>query len=168
MSNNVIVNGKPLKNILTDSFSAFSNVQGQDNWRYGYRNGEGEFKELPYFDGSWRVEPGGCPSIGAAKMHPAIIDGTPVSVIRRWTSDTSGSLQINGSITRPASDGDGVKALIYVDGVETWALDITDRITHDFSVLIPDVHQGSSIDFVISPKISQDGDETWWAIKITR
>src|SRR5262249_26609297 len=99
---------------------------------------------------------------------------TPVEQwsVRRWTSTTSGSVTIAGSVRKVAGSegGNGVDARIVVDGVEKYShfVDGADTTGVSFAVTAY-VIAGSHVDFVLDPHLSNDiSDTTFFGAQIWR
>jgi hypothetical protein len=72
--------------------------------------------------------------------------------VRRWISDVSGNVRITGRVARGA-DGDGVQAVIMVDGEETFAAEVGGAegpTALDYDVVAV-VEKGSLVDFILTP-----------------
>lgn len=179
--------------VIADSVADYSDVQGQDNWYYGYFDGDGgdpfgpgDFEQLTYGPSSflagvsyWQIQdgPGGywtlLDEIGG---HPNGL--APASnrlrvihwAVRRYVSEVDGLIQITGNLRdRNGNGGDGVTGRIFVDGVEVFTQSINNGdatgFDYDFTVT---VNAGSIIDFAIDSKGNDQNDATGFDAVITQ
>jgi len=158
--------------IAAASEQDFNTAQGVGGWHYGYFDGDGtgegdgadpagpytddDFERLILLDGeagrSWRHPEINWLNIRRSSMHPSVKDGRPVRPVRRWISDVSGNVRITGRVARGA-DGDGVQAVIMVDGEETFAAEVGGAegpTALDYDVVAV-VEKGSLVDFILTP-----------------
>lgn len=165
--------------LLADSEEEYSDVQGQDNWHYGYwdrtadeETGDGaydassDFQEMTdWFDkwGMWHVDEGVggyWTAIGSTGMHPNGENANEGRLsarhwaIRRWTSEITGYVSIRSEFYSLDTAGDGVDVRVLVDGVEQFTvfLDAWDE-EGVAPTLCVEVQDGMPIDFVVT-----DGD----------
>ncbi len=127
---------------------------------------EAELRELHWNGDKKRYE---APRGAMGNTYPAIggsLDPSPRPpqfAVLRWKSRASAQVQIRGNFRKysNAKTGDGVRALIFVDGEQEFAEDIraTDTIGADFAVAAT-VKPGSMVDFVIDPKGNSRYDST--------
>jgi hypothetical protein len=171
--------------IIADSVAQFSDVQGQDNWYYGYiapANGPG-FIEFPTFDATY---PGGAAwVIDPLAPNPPWPDhyftvlwadrGMDNSLItsankpadqwddRRWISTVNGTLSISGlfGIDTPGGlpDEDGVIAEILVNGTLVWQQVADANYAVSPYATSATVSVGSVVDFVVLPRTNDFLDE---------
>jgi hypothetical protein len=72
--------------------------------------------------------------------------------VRRWISDVDGKIRVTGSLAR-GGRGDGVRAVILVDGEEVFAADVggpEGQKALEYEVYAT-VTEGSLVDFAITP-----------------
>ena len=166
-------NSFPGDDLLANSVADFPTefVQGQNNWRYGYRNlaeddGEEdsynavddfiEFEEDFWAGAAWDWPDGNPPwtEIGSNSSHPNGDNNGDIHwTIRRWVSSVSGNVELNWTMKKNNTNcGNGVTGGIYVNGTQ---LDVetiggSDGIGVDKSVEVS-VAQGDFVDLVLSP-----------------
>ena len=117
---------------IFDSVAEFSGTQGQDNWYYGYYDGDNaspftssDFEEMPQFinDNQWiihRGDPTGYwTTLSASGGHPNgpvgnYYQDTEHWAVRRWVSDVAGTLQIEGNLSKSSTFGDGTINNVFV------------------------------------------------------
>ena len=174
--------------VIADSVQEFSGVQGQDNWFYGYYDGDGgtpfsnsDFEEFSNFSGRvWSIQLG-CggywTQLYAEGGHP---NGTNTSggrqevvhwAVRRWVSDVSGPITITGNMSDryTSSYGNGVVCHIIIGGEQilTQTISRNDTTGVDYEVSA-NVGIGSSVDFAIDPRGNNDhGDHTRFTAVLT-
>lgn len=172
---------------IADSINEFSKTQGQDNWFYGYYDGDSsnpfsndplndDFEQLPvYAQGGWRfhslpqqVNPfywtrittnGGQPN-GPGSVGVNLPDEHWTT--RRWLSEVDGEINISGTLAKEnPNGGDGITGIILIDGLEVFSQPIAfnDIIGIDYSVNAF-VNIGSLVDFVIKPGTNSTSDVT--------
>ena len=151
--------------IIADSVSEFSNVQGQDNWYYGYYTTPGvssSFTQMTLFDsvGDVALGPGWEEAatqppwtlLWATGGHP---NGPPYGAdhwaVRRWISEVNGTIVITGTLADQQLGGDGNRGLILVNGVSLFDQFIagSDLVGINYSITVP-VNIGDAIDFAIA------------------
>jgi hypothetical protein len=121
---------------LASSMTDFAQTQGVHGWTYGYyRPGDdadgvyavADFRASDWLDEAWRPPDYSAEFTWTYLMawggHPAVIN--PTWPIRRWVSATAGpaTIQIQASKS-DVSCGDGVRCVLFVDGVEVWSATI--------------------------------------------
>lgn len=163
--------------VIANSVTEFSNVQGADNWTYGFFDNTsligyqpGGFTQFDTFDSnSWKASNTLVPSSGpgiennfflninAAGGHPT---GTGILgqnrllwAMRRYTSEVAGLIQIDFDLRKlnfTNSDAGGITGRIFVDGQSILDQFIAnaDGIGIQSSILVS-VGVGSNIDFAI-------------------
>ncbi len=160
--------------LLAASVKDFSGAQGLNNWHYGYYDGDSsvpftpdDFEEFTYYDTNstaWKIDPseqntrGFYTAVWNTGGHPN--DWVEIRVVRRWISDTSGSITIAGNLAKiDARCGDGVSGHIFLDGNEIWSSPITWNDSVGVFYELPlDVVEGSILDFAIAPNGSDACD----------
>jgi hypothetical protein len=172
--------------VVADSVAQFSDVQGQNNWYYGYvapASGP-EFIPFSTFDSTY---PGG-PAWVIDPLPPTppwpndyyftllwadrgMDNGLITSQNkpaeqwddRRWSSTVSGTISISGlfGLDSPGAnpEQDGVFAQILVDGTPVWSLQAgADYAVSPYATLAS-VSVGSIVDFVVQPGANDFLDE---------
>ena len=173
--------GAPLKLtaglIVADSVSEFSGTQGQDNWYYGFYDGDApapfstpDFEQMPEFNGtSWFIEDGVFwTSLNATSGHPngVVTSGgrTPVEhwAVRRWVSEVDGLVTISGIFADLNDEGgDGVDVSVIVDGSVVFTQTIPNGQTADTNYSFTTTSSlGAAVDFAIDPRGSDHADRT--------
>lgn len=180
---------------IADSAAEFSDTQGQDNWYYGYYDGDSafpynndplgdDFELMTEFGWSptgdrWYVqegEGGFWTSIGQVHMHPngEITTGgrQPVEhwAVRRWVSEANGVVNITGHLADYSPDNgsdDGIVGHIIIDGNTVFAQIVYagDTTGVDFS-LDTTVTTGSLVDFCVAPRANDGTDTTTFTVVI--
>lgn len=96
--------------------------------------------------------------INATSAHPAANAQGDAEVhwaVRRWESETTGTITVEGMTGNTSANGDGTVSRILLDGEEIWS-EITDGETIEFSFDV-DVTIGQVLDFVVD----SDGAENF-------
>lgn len=166
--------------VIFDSVADFSGTQGQDNWYYGYYDGDSaspftssDFEELPQFinDTIWlinREDPSGYwTSLYATGGHPNgpvgnYFQGTEHWAVRRWISDVTGTLQIEGALAKlNTTGGDGIIGHVFINGDALFSQRIYahDGTGVNYSIQT-EVNVGDIIDFAIQPVANDLYDST--------
>lgn len=165
--------------LIASSVSEFSDTQGANNWVYGYwdkrNDGDATYQaatdfipfprgtgntlnETNYWNGTaWNWPPPADPpwtELTAAGGSPAGGNGNPTAsihwAIRRYISETNGTLRLSGILSCNSSNGtcgDGIIGRIFVDGVEVFQR-ATMGQSQGYSILA-NVSVGTFVDFVI-------------------
>lgn len=153
-----------------DSVAEFSGTQGQSNWYFGYYDGDNaepyttsDFEQFPQFNGaSWIIlregyNNGYWTSMGSLGGHPNgpvanYYLGTEHWSVRRWVSDVSGTILIEGLLFKNSTAGDGTIGSITVNDSLVYSKHIygTEGDGVNYSVQV-DVCIGDIIDFAIQP-----------------
>ncbi|MGH7946413.1 MAG: hypothetical protein ACREF9_15595 [Opitutaceae bacterium] len=150
--------------VLADSRSGFSSEQGGNGWSYGESIGANPtFHSLAkYTVSDWNAAWGGVHaylSITSGDQHPSVTgDGTPVSVLRRWTSDRTGAVHLVGEF-RCGVGGDGVGVSILVNGRPAFRRWLGGGNGNDIVMtfdLEERVAPGTTIDFAVDPGPGND------------
>jgi opacity protein-like surface antigen len=162
-----------------DSVEEFSVTQGQNNWFYGYYDGDSafpftssDFEEMPQsINGNqWiihRDDPSGYwTSLYSTGGHPNgprsnYYLGTEHWAVRRWVSDLDGTISITGNIKKSSRIGDGTICNILVNDDAVYSKHIygTEASGVDYSIDV-EVHVGDTIDFAIQPGANDLFDST--------
>jgi hypothetical protein len=146
-----------------------------DAWSFGFGRvdaGHVEFEPLPHFaENRWQAR-GGFPdehfgylSVTPTGGHPG--HTTEVSSIRRWTAPREGSVVIEGELTRPEQQGDGVDGLVVSSRqgvVGQWTVAHGSMAT---PVRLASVTPGEHIDFVVACRANDGWDSYQWRATIT-
>ncbi len=163
----------PIQTVVADSVSAFSNVQGQNNWYYGYYDGpfnSSDFQPMTQFiNGRWWRQNGTYwTSLDAAGGHPNSVNTSAGRArvdnwsVRRWVSSVDGEVTIAGNLAKTNTrGGDGVIGQIFADSVLLWSGTVggTDGIGINYTTNPIKVRLGSFIDFVIAPGRNDASDD---------
>ncbi len=164
---------------LFDSVEEFSVTQGQDNWFYGYYDGDSafpftssDFEEMPQaINGNqWiihRGDPSGYwTSLYATGGHPNgpnsnYYRGTEHWTVRRWVSDMNGTISIEGNASKSSRIGDGTicKILVNDDTVYSKHIYGSEAGGVDYSIEV-EIHVGDTLDFAIQPGANDLYDST--------
>ena len=161
--------------VVADSVADFSDVQGLNNWYYGYYDGDppapftpSDFELLPqFFDGEWEIDnaPGGFwTQVGATRFHP---NGTFTSglrqpvvhwAVRRWVSDVAGRHLIRGILEDEnpfVGPGNGIVAYIFVDDLEVFTYSLDEAQSTSYSLEV-NLSAGAIVDFAVDPRMGSD------------
>ncbi len=154
--------------------SSSTNDIPKGSWQYGYGEYDAVTKRVKKFvpfqhfaDGGYRVGPMfphpqlGYLTLNQTGGHPGR-DSTH-SVIRRWTSPMDGSVQVQGSLTHPSAQGDGVQARIIgnlLGLVGEWNAH-NRTVKTDLPTL--SVSKGDYLDFVVEPGGNDGFDSFSWS-----
>lgn len=153
-----------------NSTNEFSTVQGQEGWYYGYYDGDvtasytpDDFEEFPqHGPTSWIINrsdrSGYWTSLYAVGGHPNgpvanYYQGTEHWTVRRWISDVSGTILIEGFIRKSnGSSGDGITAHIFLNQTEVFSelRPGNDPLGVEYAMEV-NVQVGDILDFAISP-----------------
>jgi uncharacterized repeat protein (TIGR02543 family) len=146
-------------NLLAESVSGYSKVQGQHGWQYGYANLGSTAPYAPdnFQPMAWRIWTGynyrwigngDYPFVSNDQMHPS-----NAWSIRRWICTVPGAVTLSGTAAR-SSGGDGVNLRIFLEGTEVLTKHVGPDEVVNYSV--PDiwVDPGTRIDFTLN----QGGD----------
>ena len=160
---------------VTDSTAAFSLQQGAFGWSYGYYLGTATvFAPLvtPRVT-DWKEEWGDrfvAISVTNVDQHPSKSGTTPVSVVRRWTSDVDGDIRVNARF-KSGLKGDGVRVRVLADGqvLQSATLSTSTGIAANFDFPCR-VRIGTTLDFAVDPgaAASIDFDVTQVSVTIER
>jgi xylan 1,4-beta-xylosidase len=164
--------------VLADSTTDFSSVQGLKNWYYGYYplGNVNSFTQLPVYDSlrNYWNQVSCCPPwtiVGAfSSMHP---NGTSTGgiqwAVREWISSYTGGVILSGNVhktdTNPASTG--VFAYIYVNRIQIWTQFIagTDGVGLNYSLPVT-LHSGDVVDFALAANGIESNDSTYFSTTI--
>lgn len=181
---------------IANSVTEFSDIQGQNNWYYGYYDdtvhpdgviNSDDWAQMPeYVDPSffmgdgrpaWMVDSvNRWTGLYATGGHPngVTTSGGRTSgeqwAVRSWVSEVSGDIGISGRIfdLNPNLSVDGVNAYIFVDGVQVGNFSIPNNgVALDYSFTTL-VSLGSFVDFAIAPGAGSDDrtDDTYFSAVI--
>jgi hypothetical protein len=162
------------QDIIANSVTDFSGTQGENGWYYGYYSGSltpDTFRQFPNYSPTAILSHGNGPQTGDAAWylqlgvggywtqlwsnggHPNGTDGNWGAAkieqwaVRRWQSETAGSITISGSIG--SGNGGNMNVLILDNGSQILAEQVPSlQTTYSLST---NVSVGSDIDFVIAP-----------------
>ena len=155
---------------LFNSVDDFSVTQGENNWFYGYYDGDSaspftssDFEEMPKsINGNqWiihRGDPSGYwTSLSAAGGHPNgpnsnYYRGTEHWAVRRWVSDMDGTISIEGNASKSNRIGDGTICKILINDTVVYSRHLYGNEIDgvDYAVEV-EIHVGDTLDFSIQP-----------------
>ncbi len=192
---NFFVRFMPTPLTIADSVNEFSGTQGQDNWYYGYYDGDGpvpysngDFEEFPHYGPGGNGLPdwyGDMWYLARSQYWTALWNegGHPNAsitsygrqsaehwVVRRWASEVTGSIRISGRLVKEGTNaGDGITGYILIDGDVVWSqyIEYNDAAGVDYS-FAADVNVGSFVDFAIAPNNSDWADSSRFTAVITQ
>jgi hypothetical protein len=143
--------------------SGFSNVQGQNNWKYLTRSGDA-YSEMTWNDGDQRWHGANTYSLvwKPAQLHP---DG--VDTVLAWTAPHSGTVVIEGTPRKANTGYDGVNVRILKNSEQLWPAsgwqkvegNDTRGVSHSVTI---DVNEGDVIYFELNQNGNNYADETYW------
>jgi hypothetical protein len=144
--------------VLTDSLNDYSEQQGDNNWFYGYYPEPGDFEsfaELAQESNMWGVRWAGIGqylSVSSGGMHPGLKGKKPLWAVRRWRSDITGEVNLNGYFKRSIK-GDGSSGVILVNGIKVFDKYIGGKNykPEETFNLVMDVKPETIIDFCVTP-----------------
>ncbi|MCO8123019.1 PSD1 and planctomycete cytochrome C domain-containing protein [Stieleria sp. TO1_6] len=144
-------------------------------WQYGTSPANPEsrvetFRPLPVFTGSsWQDGPEipadtelRYASIGVENGHP----GPRHAVVRRWTAPADGRVTISGMVGHRNEQGDGVELAIWVGGERVWRENQKSN-NRPFNQIHGDIQAGQTVDFVVSPRESDNSDSFYLRCQIS-
>lgn len=176
--------------VVANSITDFSGVQGQGGWFYGYYNGAQNpsgFVQFPTFaaarsewertPSAWAGDnPGYYVTTAANFGHPHAIAGgfTQVnSAVRRWVSPIAGSVVLEGSFKKTSTffSGvqDGIIGRVFIDGTQAFTVTIpaTDDAIRTFS-LPTCLAVGTVVDMAVDPGANEFSDGTEFSMTVRR
>ncbi len=146
-------------------------------WRYGWggfdekSNRVTGFTPLAVFkDGSYRVGAEfphpqlGYVSLGSGGGHPG--HDSAHAAIRRWVAPHDGVVSIQGTANHPADAGDGLELRIVSSrsgSLGTWTIQNSSAETKVEKIAL---QKGDTLDFVASPRTSDNSDSFGWVVSI--
>lgn len=159
--------------VLADSLADYGGNQGENGWFYGYYDGDvgsasftpDDFELMNVYDDGmqrWMVDNadgGPITLIDAQFMHPnhsgiGDRDNSEQWSVRRWVSSTTADINVNVNLSRgnPEFAGDGIVLRMFIDGVQTLAVELFADNDAGLSFnLATSVEEGSVIDFAVDP-----------------
>lgn len=154
---------------IAEAFGDFAFQQGHNGWSYHF-DWKGQTRPLVpgranQYGTAWGLPDGGFASISAGGAHPALIDGQPVQMIRRWTAAQPGTVRVQGYVSR-AAQGDGVDVAIRQGGTQVFSADALLDGRADFDLTLT-LAAAETLDFVTGPRSDQSFDTTDWRILIS-
>ena len=168
--------------VVADSAVDFSGTQGQNNWTNGYHNvtangayDAGDFIEFgpggnPGFvfgAGKWDWGAGNPPwtEVSATGGHPNGTNnagsGGEQWVVRRWTSEVEGAVNIDMQLRKTnTGGGNGTIVRTFVNGAEqaSFAVAGTDGVGRTCTFHVPDLNVGDFVDVVLDANGSDGFD----------
>ncbi len=142
-------------------------------WQYGYGFHDAEAKTVRftplahYVSGAWQ----GGPKLPDPKTGWAVLRGDgghagsdhPRATIRRWNAPLGGTVEITGTIGRPAEEGDGLDAFIVHNRLgELKRVTVPPRANMGMHVKSVEVQPGDTIDFIVDPRDEHTNDNFTW------
>ena len=150
--------------VLASTADDYSRTQGENNWRYGYRDSAGVFKELTQRETMWGYEwATGFPGlsylrISSGDLHPDTNDNGDAAATLRWESTEAREVVVSGWIAsgEESPKGDGVVLRVYADGREIFSrvVEGSQETPVTFSVPVK-VERGSAIDFTVGSRANE-------------
>jgi Protein of unknown function (DUF1553)/Protein of unknown function (DUF1549)/Planctomycete cytochrome C len=159
--------------------SGFESTSRQSAWTFGYapydagriQHDIGGLKSFPHAEPAKlqgdRTFPDKTNGFGWLRLTPAggHAGGGSRCLVRRWTSPITGVVRLRGSLRHAATQGDGIRASIYVGNelVGQWSAH-----NQDVSTSVPniDVTEGDQITFVIDSIENGGWDGFQWAPEV--
>ncbi|MCA9135203.1 MAG: DUF1553 domain-containing protein, partial [Planctomycetales bacterium] len=148
----------------------------QSLWRYGFgyfdeTTGQTVFTAFPHWTGDqWR---GGQqlpdPTLGWALLHSSggHPDSAERAVIRRWVADGDCQIIIDGKLSHPSENGDGVRGRIVSNRsgvVGNWDAHHGEVDTRVDRI---EINDGDTIDFIVDCRSNHTSDSFNWPITLT-
>lgn len=170
---------------LANSFEDYAGAQGVNGWYYGYFDMDSEsdeFVEMGFYgdmpagakilDDIWATSSTWNPTaiISQDWVRPNKSAGANHDTGRRWVSSVNGTVQLTGAINmlaNPNPVGDGVLAMISVDGVEVFSSVITHGSGITNYAVFANVEVGSTIDFRVGAQENHFADATQFSAAVT-
>lgn len=147
------------------------------DWQYGY-GGYDEttrkvtFQKMPVFKKDvWQV----ADKIPEPKLGHLILRAdsghagrsAAQTVIRRWTAQKDGEVEINGTLKRPAEAGDGVYGRIVSSRHgQLLGVDAEPKAVLETKVSKFEVKKGDTVDFIVEPKANENSDTFNWEVTV--
>jgi len=174
-----------LAQVIAHSVGEFSCVQGQDNWSYGYYVEpftSSTFQEMaqclpndPWYGGeAWWIDPQNYWTSLRAEIGfpngPVSCGRLPVEhwVVRRWVSEVSGTIKIEGILANASFGFDGFTGHILVDGTPVYSQLIEGSDPEGVHYTVnANVSVGSVVDFAVQPGASDCNDHARFTATIT-
>jgi hypothetical protein len=174
--------------LIADSVDDYSDVQGAGGWYYGQYDGDGtgeghvagaytdgDFELMKQVADSWGHHWGDPRypwlSLDAQGGHPSSTKAGPVWSVRRWISDRDEAIRLRGQAAVAPAKGDGVTALIIVDGRVARKFRLGgagNPLSADYDLEVK-VRRGSTVDFALTPGPGADiqFDRSTFVVQIT-
>ncbi|MBX3734974.1 MAG: hypothetical protein KF791_20555 [Verrucomicrobiae bacterium] len=174
---------------IADSVAEFSNIQGGNNWYYGYYDltsdttpgydATNDFTEFPVFGpadftgNAWRISGSFWTQITAGIVHPNA-DGdnggrTPAEhwAIRRWVSETTALVRVYGHVAKHAPGGDGTQFTVFVNGRKVFErfVPASDIVGTEYSFGVG-LNEGDLVDFALTAAGGIYFDGTSYSVRI--
>lgn len=174
LASGVFVDGKHQWDCVADFVTGWSHngVQGQNGWWYGML-GIREVRSGRYRPDAFvqmkRWEPGRWVSgVDSLYPHATIMSMHPSdkqAAVKRWISTVTGRMRVEGTIQNSGL-GDGVRLLVFVDGVRKWVLEAKDGRAHAVVCELGGLRAGSVVDLVVDSIASMENDTTQLYVKL--
>jgi hypothetical protein len=174
--------------IIGDAQDDYTKTQGDNNWYYGYYDGDGQgrgdgqapngpygdddFKEMTQKETMWGVDWAGPMqylALSRGSMHPANANGRAVWAVLRWKSPLAGKVRLVGDATRfERGKGDGVTVHLLLNGKPVFEQAIggaggAATATFDLPVAVT---PGALVDLAIDPRGNTEYDATGYHLRI--
>jgi lysophospholipase L1-like esterase len=146
-----------LADSLHDYKYAINVSQDQNGWYYGYAdntNGAGgSYTDTTFTDDSWTLSDYGYSWTNSAQYNSISGGGQePTSgrwAIRRWVSNTTGTVTATSLISLSGTGGDGVVFEIAVNGTQVASQTITSTTPTTYTTSLS-LHSGDLVDFIVT------------------
>ncbi len=138
-------------------------------WQYGfgeYDSGAGRlkgFQAMGRFTGSAWTADDRSPSMAITATGGRPGKDATQAVVRRWVAPRDGTASIGGALAHLEREGDGVVARIVTSRsgeIASWTLR---HLSADVKIEGFEVRRGDTIDFVVEPRGTPDGDAFTWS-----
>ena len=163
--------------VLASTADDYSKVQGENNWRYGYRDSTGAFTELIQRETMWGYEwatdvPGlSYLRIAPGDLHPDTNDNGDAAATLRWESPVAGEVIVSGWIAsgEESPKGDGVILRVFANGHEIFSRVVEGNREEPATFSLPvNVERGSQIDFAVSSRANELYDAVRYEFTVTQ
>jgi len=171
--------------VVADSAKEFSYVQGQNGWHFGFygqKGAPGSFQPYREYGSIWQdgwsgskvndTQNSGGGFINASGANAGNANGADKDAVRRWVSDYSGPVKIEGEIQKieggPEKWDNGGIVRIYVDGRLLYEQVIKGSDTQLKKYLaVTELKAGSKLDFAVSANGNNGRDRYRFTAMIT-
>lgn len=143
---------------LADATSGFSGTDGANGWSYGFFYGSSVSLQPMTFNGTIWTGPYSWLQVEQTDQHPSVDGLNQISAVRRWTSNTSGTVHIFGQFSI-GHDGDGTGVTVLINGQPVVARTLIGN-SSNIEVLPFDftwnISPGDTVDFAVDPGPGRD------------